>query len=150
LGVLGGFAVGVFSALLGVGGGLVAVPLLIFAFHMDLRRVAAASMGVVAFAALAGTAGYLLARPGVSLPAGAVGWVHVPLALALMPGAVMGARLGARWNQRLTAEHLRQLFAVVLVLLGLRLGASAVVAWTGTRSDADTSDHAGAPRVSVS
>lgn len=150
LGVIGGLAVGVFSALLGVGGGLVAVPLLIFAFHMDLRRVAAASMGVVACAAVAGAAGYLLSRPGLALPAGTVGWVHVPLALALMPGAVVGARVGARWNQRLAAERLRQVFAVVLVLLGLRLGVSAARAWGDAYNERGPSDHAGAPAVRVS
>lgn len=150
LGVIGGLAVGVFSALLGVGGGLVAVPLLIFAFHMDLRRVAAASMGVVACAAVAGAAGYLLSRPGVALPAGTVGWVHVPLALALMPGAVVGARVGARWNQRLAAERLRQVFAVVLVLLGLRLGLSAARAWGDVYGEHGPSDHADAPAVRVS
>lgn len=150
LGVIGGLAVGVFSALLGVGGGLVAVPLLIFAFHMDLRRVAAASMGVVACAAVAGAAGYLLSRPGVALPAGTVGWVHVPLALALMPGAVVGARVGARWNQRLAAERLRQVFAVVLVLLGLRLGVSAVRVWGEAYGQRGPSDHADAPVVRVS
>lgn len=128
MGIAGGLLVGVFSALLGVGGGLVAIPLLLFAFRMELKRVAAASMGVVVFAALAASAGYLLARPGEVLPPGSVGWVHLPLALALAPGAVLGARWGALWNQRMETERLRRVFAAVLVVLGLRLGIPAVAA----------------------
>jgi hypothetical protein len=154
--VAGGVLVGFFSALLGVGGGLVAIPLLIFAFRMDLRRVAAASMGVIAFAALAGTTGYLLARPDEALGPGTVGYVQVPLALALAPGAVVGAHWGARWNQRMDTDRLRRLFAVVLVLLGLRLAVPSVTGAV-TRARAATSaaamawvravppEHSGAP-----
>jgi uncharacterized protein len=135
--------------LLGVGGGLVAIPLLIFAFRMDLRRVAAASMGVVVFAALAGTEGYLLARPAASLPPGSVGYVQLPLALALMPGAVLGARWGAGLNQRMGTEGLRRLFAVVLVVLGARLAVPALAALVTEAGPVGTvpSEHSDAPVV---
>lgn len=147
LGVLGGCVVGVFSALLGVGGGLVAIPLLIFAYRMDLKQVAAASMGVVGFAAVAGAIGYLgagvAAGAGPSAVAGAdslVGYVHPGLALALMPGAVVGARLGAGLNQRMSTLQLRRVFAVLLLLLGARL------AWAtlGTPGDDVAYSHSSA------
>lgn len=151
LGLVGGCAVGVFSALLGVGGGLVAIPLLIFAYRMDLKRVAAASMGVVGFAALAGAVGYLAAGIGPGGGASAVegahalvGYVHPALALALIPGAVVGARIGAGLNQRMSTVQLRRAFAVVLLVLGARL------AWSTLRAAGDGPfSHSTAPSAVV-
>jgi len=118
----GGVVVGWFSALLGVGGGIVAIPILLRWTRMDLHRVTAASLGVIAFAAVAGIAGYALLGRGVpGLPAGAVGFVHIPLFFCMLPGAVALAPLGAALNNRLPVAVLRRVFAVLFLLLGSRL-----------------------------
>ncbi|MGH7464809.1 MAG: sulfite exporter TauE/SafE family protein, partial [Longimicrobiales bacterium] len=110
---LTGAFVGVFSALLGVGGGLVAIPLLMYVVRLDIRHIAATSLAIVAFAAGAGTLTYMLTGAGTAgLPVGHIGYVHVAAALPMLPGAVLAARWGARLNQRLDAKHLRWLFAV--------------------------------------
>ncbi len=122
LAVGGGGVVGLFSALLGVGGGIVAVPILLRWARMDLHRVTAASIGIVAFAAPAGIVSYALAGQGVEgLPPGSVGFVNVPMALALVPGAVLLAPWGARLNRRLPVATLRKLFGLFLAAMGLRL-----------------------------
>src|SRR5690606_22739196 len=54
-----GILVGIFSALLGVGGGLVAIPMLMYVVRLDIRYVAATSLAIVAFAATAGTLTYM-------------------------------------------------------------------------------------------
>lgn len=118
--LVAGGVVGVVSAALGVGGGAVAIPLLLFGVKLDVRRVAAASMGVVAFAAVAGTVGYARASaPG--LPPGSVGWVYLPAALALIPGAMVGARWGAAANTRISQPRLRVLFALLLLAVAARI-----------------------------
>jgi uncharacterized membrane protein YfcA len=117
-----GAAVGAFSALLGVGGGLVAIPILIYVVHLELRRVAATSLGLVVFAAVSGTVTYAVAgwdTPG--LPGGTWGYVFLPAALALAPGAVVGARWGAALNQRMDARLLRLTFAVLFLAIGVRI-----------------------------
>lgn len=117
-----GALVGTFSALLGVGGGVVAIPLLVYWVRLDLAVVAATSIGIVAMGAPAGVAGYML--PGAvppGLPEGMAGFVHLPSALAMMPAAVLAAPLGARLNQRMGRRPLAALFAVVFLLLGGRL-----------------------------
>jgi uncharacterized protein len=117
-----GAAIGFLSAFLGVGGGIVAIPLLIYLVRLDLRRVAAASIGVIAFAAPAGILTYAVAGWAVTgLPPGTMGYVHVPAGLAMLPGAILCARYGAQLNQRVNVVLLRRMFAVLLVVLGLRL-----------------------------
>lgn len=118
--VLGGSAVGVVSAALGVGGGTLAIPVLMNVAKLDVRRVAAASMGVVAIAALAGSIGYLTVQPG-EVPAGTIGCVFLPGVLVLTPGAIIGARFGADLNARIAPDLLRRLFALLLFTVAARL-----------------------------
>lgn len=117
-----GAMVGVFSALLGVGGGLVAIPMLMYVVRLDIRHVAATSLAIVAFAATAGTVTYMLTGAGTSgLPVGHVGYVHIAAALPMLPGAVLAARWGARLNQGMDARKLRWMFAVMFATLGANL-----------------------------
>lgn len=118
---LGGAAAGTLSSLLGVGGGMLAIPFLVYGVRIDVRSLAAASMGVVAAAAAAGTLGYGLATPSVALPTGAVGYIFLPMVLSLAPGAIIGARLGVRLNRRLDADRLRVLFSILLLVVAARL-----------------------------
>lgn len=126
--LIGGAAAGALSSLLGVGGGMLAIPFLVYGVRIDVRSLAAASMGVVVAAALAGTLGYGLANPSAALPAGTVGYILLPVTFALAPGAVIGARLGVRLNRRLDADRLRKLFAILLLLVAARLAWDIVAA----------------------
>jgi len=120
--LLAGAAVGVFSALMGVGGGIVAIPLLIGLVGLELERVAAASIGIIAFAAPAGVLAYALSGWGVpGLPPGTVGYVYLPAGLAMLPGAVLLAGTGARLNQELSPRRLQLLFAWLFLALGVGL-----------------------------
>jgi len=120
--LVGGGLVGFMSALLGVGGGVVAIPILIHWARLDLHRVVPASIAIIVFAAPAGVLSYVTAGWGLpELPPGSMGFVHLPSALALIPGAVLLAPVGARWNQRLPASTLRPLFGVLLLVLGIQL-----------------------------
>lgn len=119
---MGGSVVGFLSAMLGIGGGIVAIPVLLNWVGMEVKRVAAASIGIVAFAAPAGILSYVVAGRGLEgLPPGTLGFVSVPLALALIPGAVLLAPLGTRINQRLPVHILRKGFGFLMLGVGLRL-----------------------------
>ena len=120
--VLGGGLVGFMSALLGVGGGVVAIPILLAWGGLDLHRVVPASIGIIVFAAPAGVLAYVLAGGGLDgMPPGSLGFVHLPAALAMIPGAVLMAPVGARLNQRMGTGALRVVFGVLLVVLGVQL-----------------------------
>ena len=117
-----GLGIGVFSALLGVGGGLVAIPVLLHVVRLDLGRVAATSLAVVVFAAAAGAATSALSGPAVAgVPAGSAGFVDVRTALPIAVGAMAAVPLGAWANQRIGRTALRRIFGVSFLLLGARL-----------------------------
>jgi uncharacterized protein len=119
---LTGILVGLLSAVLGVGGGLVAIPLLLYVVRLDVEQVAATSLAIVVAAATAGTLTYIAAGTGAAgLPPGSLGYVHVAAALPMLPGAMIAARFGAKLNQRLDPRRLRWTFAVLCVVLGARL-----------------------------
>jgi hypothetical protein len=105
-----GLAAGVFSALFGVGGGIVAVPLLILVARLSERVATATSLGAIAITALAGVIVY--AARG-----------HVDVGYAALVGlpAAMGALLGTSLQQRITAGALTYAFAVLLTAVGVWL-----------------------------
>jgi hypothetical protein len=119
---LTGTLVGFLSATLGVGGGLVAIPMLLYVVRLDVARVAATSLAVVGLAALSGTITYIV--NGVGLPArppGSIGFVHVSAAVPILLGSMFAVRWGARANQRVNRKALRWLFGAAFIVMGLRL-----------------------------
>ena len=108
--ILIGLAAGFFSALFGVGGGIVIVPLLLIALHWELRPAAATSLAAIGITATAGVITYVV--HGEVKPAYAL-LVGVPAAL----GAVGGTTL----QQRVPVRALSFLFAALLVAIAIRM-----------------------------
>jgi uncharacterized membrane protein YfcA len=108
--VLIGLAAGLFGAILGVGGGLVVVPLLVYLFGYDQRRAAATSLGGIGITVFVGAVSY-----------GFRGRLHVPEAALVGVPAAVGVVFGAALQQRVPLRLLSALFACLLVLVGLRL-----------------------------
>lgn len=117
-----GAAVGFFSALLGVGGGIVAIPLLMHVIGIDLRRVAATSLAIITLTSLGGTLAYMAAAPETAVRPGlSMGYVDLAVAGVLVAGTLLAVRWGAEMNHRLNPRHLALVFAVLFGALGLRL-----------------------------
>lgn len=117
-----GAAVGVFSALLGVGGGLVSIPLLMHVVGIRLRSVAATSLAIIMLTSLGGALAYMLAAPGAAVrPGWSLGYVDLGVAAVLAAGTVLSVGLGAALNRRMNPRTLAVVFAVVFAALGLQL-----------------------------
>ncbi|MFO7572465.1 MAG: sulfite exporter TauE/SafE family protein [Gaiellaceae bacterium] len=101
---------GLFSALFGVGGGIIAVPLLILALDLPERVAAATSLGAIGITALAGVVVY-----------GLRGEVQVEYAALVGLPAMVGALTGTALQQRIRASTLTYGFAVLLVVVGISL-----------------------------
>src|SRR5436305_10365947 len=108
LAAIGG-AGGVLSGLLGVGGGLVMVPLLVLRAGYRQREAHAMSLGAIIPISLASVITY-----------GVAGEVRIGYAVALALGSVVGARVGAGLLARLEERPLK-------IAFGLFLGAVAVL-----------------------
>jgi len=117
-----GIAVGILSALLGVGGGIVSIPLLMHVIGLDVKKVAATSIGIITITATAGSLTYMLTGGGQpGLPPGSVGYVHVAAGVAMFLGAVLSVGWGARLNQKMKPRALTLVFATVFMVIGVRL-----------------------------
>lgn len=101
--VLIGLVAGVFSALFGVGGGIVVVPLLILLVAFPAREATATSLGAIMLTALAGVVVY-----------GLRGEIDVGYAALVGLPATVGALAGASLQQRLSGSALRLAFAALL------------------------------------
>ena len=108
--VLIGVAAGFFSALFGVGGGIVIVPLLLLVGRWQERPAMATSLAAIGVIALAGAISYGFHG---ELKPGAAALVGIPAAF----GAVAGAAL----QQRIAGRNLSFLFALLLVGIGVKL-----------------------------
>jgi uncharacterized protein len=108
--VLIGLAAGFFSALLGVGGGTVVVPLLLLLAAFRERPAMATSLAAIMFTAGAGAIAY--AAHGEVKPGAA--------ALVGLPGAV-GAVAGATLQQRVSSRWLSLAFAALLAAVAVDL-----------------------------
>jgi uncharacterized protein len=132
IGALAGLAVGAFSALLGVGGGIIAIPILVYVMGVRLEKVAATSMAIIVFTATAAVVGYAAAGSvPAGMPTGSIGYIHYHAGLPILAGSVLAVRAGARVNQRLSTRHLRLVFGILFLLLGLRLIVENVTALPG-------------------
>ena len=121
-----GAFVGAISALVGIGGGSMTVPLLVWRGVRPVRAVGTSSACGVAIA-LASAAGYAAHGPaGAGLPPGSWGYVFVPAAIAIALASVLTAPFGTRLAHRLSGQALRRIFAVFLVVVGSSL------LWTGS------------------
>lgn len=127
--IVTGLLVGLLSAILGVGGGLIAIPMLIYVVGIGMHQVAATSLVVVAFAATSGVTTYMIRGWGVEgLPPGSLGYVHLLAALPMLAGSILSVRWGTVANQRLPARQLRWIFATLFGALGFELLVANIVA----------------------
>jgi uncharacterized protein len=108
--VLIGLAAGFFSALFGVGGGVVIVPLLVLGLGFQQRAATGTSLAAILIVALAGTIAY-----------GVRGEVQFGYAALVGLPAAAGAVGGAALQQRLPIRALAFAFAGLLVVVGITL-----------------------------
>ena len=108
---LGAFA-GVLSAVMGVGGGFILVPAMIYLLRMPAGVVVGTSLFQI----------ILTTSLTTLLQAGRNQTVDIVLTGLLVLGGVFGAQLGARASSRFRAEELRILLALIILTIGLSMG----------------------------
>lgn len=117
---LAGAGIGAVSALVGIGGGSMTVPLLVWLGTAPVRAVGTSSACGVLIA-VASAAGYAFLGPRGGLPEGAIGYVYLPAAAGVAVASVLAAPFGVRLAHRIGGPALRRVFAGFLFLVGLSL-----------------------------
>lgn len=113
-----GAVVGILTSLMGVGGGFIMVPVMIYVLRMPTRIVVGTSL----FQLLFTTAAVSVMQAGVNHS------VDPFLALILIFGSVLGTKFGARLGARLPAEKLRLILALVVVAVALKMIVTLLIA----------------------
>lgn len=108
--IAAGFAAGWLSALLGIGGGVVLVPMMVYLFKVPIQQAVGTSLAVIIPTALVGA------------------WKHYnlnhlnwKLAIILAIGAVIGSYVGAMSVNAISPDVLRKIFAVLLLVTAVRM-----------------------------
>ena len=106
-----GFFVGMMSAIMGVGGGFIMVPAMIYILRMPTNVVIGTSLFQIIFVTASVTVFHAVENQTLD----------IVLAVLLMIGGVIGAQIGAYVGQRLQGEQLRALLAIIVLAVGARL-----------------------------
>lgn len=110
LGIVFSFLVGFISSVMGIGGGIIHVPLLVMAMKFPPHIAAATSLFILAWSSLVGAATHFY-----------LGHIYLPYAAALALGGLLGAQLGVRIASRLQGGEMVKIFSVVMAVVGIRL-----------------------------
>ena len=116
-----GFCSGLASALAGIGGGNIIVPLLVF-FNVSMQRAGATASALGLPIAFVGSLGYVLAGWNHAvLPGWTLGYVYLPATIGIASMAFIMAPLGVMIAHRLPAKQLKQVFGGVLLVVASRM-----------------------------
>jgi uncharacterized membrane protein YfcA len=116
-----GSAIGVVSALVGIGGGSLSVPFMLWC-NVTAHRAIGTSAAIGFPIAVAGAVGYIVNNPhGTGLPPFSLGFVYLPALIGIVCASVFTAPLGVKLAHALPVDKLKRIFAVFLYLVATRM-----------------------------
>lgn len=116
-----GGVIGALSAVVGIGGGTLTVPFLVWC-NITLRKAVATSSATGLPIAVAGAVGFVVTGwDAPQLPAWSSGYVYWPALTGIAAASVLFAPVGARLAHTLPVHVLRRFFAIFLAVLGVRM-----------------------------
>lgn len=117
-----GFAMGILSALFGIGGGIVMVPIFILLFHFSPGKVAGTSSAIAFLTCISGVAGYLIfgadRAQGMD---GFLGVIDYQTAVPIIFASILTAPIGAYLNKRFGGLVYQKIFAAFLIIVSIRM-----------------------------
>ena len=117
-----GFVMGLLGALLGLGGGTVAVPVLNTIFKMPLKQAIANSLATIILSSALGAIIYFYLGSGTLFTGDEV----FLTAVSIIPGSVIGARAGAILSEHLHTKYIKYIFYALLLYIGYSMIKSGV------------------------
>ena len=116
-----GTVIGLVSSLFGIGGGSLTVPFLTWC-NVVMQRAVAVSAACGLPIALVGSLSYMVQGDGIAaLPSASTGYVYWPAVIGIVLTSSPFARIGAALAHRLPAAWLKRIFALFMLLIGIKL-----------------------------
>jgi len=116
-----GVCIGFVSSLVGVGGGTLSVPFMLW-HNVGMRHAIGTSAAIGMPIALAGGLGYYINGLGASnLPEYSAGFIYLPALLGVVICSMLTAPIGARLAYTLPVPKIKKFFAIFLAIVGLRM-----------------------------
>lgn len=117
-GVVGGG----FSSFFGIGGGVIAVPLMVMLLRLPIHLAVGNSSALIVVSSLVGTLAYILKGFAVeTFVAGSLGFVYLPALVLVVPFSLLGSRWGVRLAGQFSHAKMMRIFAVLLVGVGIQV-----------------------------
>ena len=117
-----GGVIGVVSSLVGIGGGTLSVPFMVWC-NMTMHNAVGTSAAIGFPIAVAGAAGYLIngLKVASELPPMSLGFLYLPALIGIAVTSILTAPLGARIAHKLPVAQLKRVFAILLYVMGARM-----------------------------
>ncbi len=117
-----GFIAGICSGLLGIGGGIILVPIMVILLGFRMIEAVGTSTAVIILTSLGGILAYTFNGLGVSgLPEYSVGYINLIQFAVLAGFSIPMAKFGAKTAQKLPENYLRYTFSAILIYIGLKM-----------------------------
>ena len=117
-GLIGGYL----SGLLGIGGGVVMVPILNILLKFPIHKAIGTSMAFIVFASVGGIVTYLFTGIHTTgLPPYSLGYINIVQLVVLAVTSIPMARIGVKAAHSLPEKNLRYLFAILLIYIALKM-----------------------------
>jgi len=116
-----GNGIGVVSSLVGIGGGSLSVPFMIWC-NLPVHTAIGTSAAIGFPIAVAGTVGYLVnGLYAQALPPYSLGFIYLPALIAIVAISMLTAPLGVRLAHSLPVDRLKRVFALLLLVMGTKM-----------------------------
>ncbi|MCD1296164.1 sulfite exporter TauE/SafE family protein [Methanocella sp. CWC-04] len=112
-----GFFMGLLGALLGIGGGVIAVPVQVHQFKVPLRNAIANSLGTIVLASSLGALIYISINAGRLFSPDDV----IESIIFIAPGSIIGATLSAKTSKRLPERYIKYIFYATVAYIAYRM-----------------------------
>jgi len=120
--VLWGLPLGFACGLIGIGGGVLMIPVMVVVLKFSMHKAVGTSTGLMIFTAIGGTISYIVNGWGVSnLPEYSLGYVNLLQFLLLAVTSVPMAQIGANFAHKLPAKQLKYIFIFMMIYMGLKM-----------------------------
>lgn len=119
---LWGIPMGIVTGFIGIGGGVLMVPVMTLFLRFAIHHAIGTSTAMMIFTSIGGVIGYIINGWNVpGIPSPHLGYVHIWSWLALAATSVGMAQVGARTAHLLPAKRLKLMFIIVMFYMGLKM-----------------------------